>query len=75
MENERKYKSERLDRTEAIIKASASPKAKIDDEFARLRETQFVFRGNRNKIATPGGAGMDVNNARMDTRLIELVSR
>ena len=52
MENGRQYHSERLDRIEAIIEATASRQANIEEEFARLLKAQVVLYDVVNKFAT-----------------------
>ena len=64
MENE--HYSERLDRIEGIIEATASRQGEIEDEFARLLKAQVVMHDETNRANKASNARMEASNARMD---------
>ena len=73
MENGRQYHSERLDRIEGIIEATASRQANIEDEFVRLLKLQVALQDLVNKSAEVSNARMYASNARMDRVELSLV--
>ena len=59
MENGREHYSERLDRIEGIIEATASRQGDIEDEFVRLLKAQVVMQDETNRAAKASNARMD----------------
>ena len=80
MENGREHYSDRLDRIEGIIEATASRQAEIEDEFSRLLKAQVVLHDNASRFHDEmskfvklssahmelSSSHMELSNARMD---------
>ena len=59
MENGGEHYSERLDRIEGILEATASRQGEIEDEFIRLLKAQVVMQDDLNRSTKASNARMD----------------
>ena len=67
MENGREHYSERLDRIEAIIEATASRQGEIEDEFVRLLKAQVVMQDEMSRAFKASNARMDRTEAHIES--------